>query len=483
MNSRPDSYSNQPAVARGRKRQGPHLEDSKRKLARTQFPLHLFSPERKQIRNEQDPAEVLPAEVFFSILDFIPLSSKVIATGVNRHWRHLLIHEPRLWRSIGIAFRDGKQAACHVRALVAYAGKQLTRLVLHCPSLTNEQLRSIGTLSLNCWPNLVDLGILNNQCISSNTLLSLIKQTKSTLRNANFTGTRCITDDVISTILSCCPQLCSLNVSECEKLNGSLLVTPGVTSYISKLLINRCTQLKTNLLAISLPQFPQIKQLHLDSNMKLSLSVLQSMPYLGQLQVLELGQIKTSPLQLLSIFSQLRGLKSINISGIPEIYDEALVMLGNTCGAHLETLVARKLPYPTPQGWEFLFQRTIQLKYLDVTYTPSVTADALSCLKSPLLGLSLMGSSEVNELMVRVICVGFMKLQDMNVSATRITDQGILNLVHHLESLQKLNVSMCHNITPAGLQSSRVIGARRKLQVIYTSAEPTLARGRRMNIL
>ncbi|KAJ3360130.1 hypothetical protein GGF32_008595 [Allomyces javanicus] len=181
-----------------------------------------------------DPVAVLPSELLFRILAYLPLQSRSQWTCVSRAWRRVACAWPRLWKDLPLVANTARGAKALnglvVETLVRRAKGKLCTLHVRAPALTDATTRKLAAFGHikqprlgRDFPDLVDFAFVDNRRIPSATLVTLCAVFGANLRRLTLSGTS-IEDEDLAKLFSRIPALETLSVAECTSITGRAFV-------------------------------------------------------------------------------------------------------------------------------------------------------------------------------------------------------------------------------------------------------------------
>ena len=265
-----------------------------------------------------------------------------------------------------------------------------------------------------------------------------------------------LTDKGLLKILdSCGIQLTSLDVSESNITGEGFIVFQDKFTNMEKLNVMLCEQLtKQGLLEILMMCGSKLKNLNISATnitdlglelqgkfaelKTLNLSNCSSLTDQGLLKMLSMCGIKLQHLdfsdtnvtgQGLGEFqNKFADLQALNLCDCPQLTNQGLLEILSMCGTKLQDLEVMRTNI-TGQGLGKLQGKFANLKKLELKFCPSLTDQGL----------------------LEVLRMCGIKVQDLDIGSTNITGQGLEELQKKLADLKKLSLTYCHSLTDEGL--------------------------------
>ncbi|KNE59043.1 hypothetical protein AMAG_18085 [Allomyces macrogynus ATCC 38327] len=430
-----------------------------------------------------DPVAVLPSELLFRILAYLPLQSRSQWACVSRAWRRVACAWPRLWKDLPLVANTARGAKALnglvVETLVRRAKSKLRTLHIRAPALTDATTRKIAAFGHlkqprlgRDFPDLMDFAFVDNRRIPSATLVTLCAAFGANLRRLTLSGT-CIKDEDLAKLFSRIPALETLSVAECTSITGDAFTLVQDPLALRVLDMRDCCMSSTTAAAAMSTRCPQLEHLDLRGNRQLSPLCYRPLAHLAHLRRLLLtgagGSFPDSAhLMLVGFFSHVQ-LVELEFGLCPALDGNNLQALFTKSHASLENLRmpgAANVPVAALQLLSSDATPCARLRVLDLsqcqqlgaavaTRNPEVAGLFAKLPSLRVLCLNQFGDlldSDGAKLLLRGVSID---LRHLELRGCAIADDVLLALVTNLPRLRMLDVSGCTRITPAGLDQAR----------------------------
>ncbi|KAJ3360139.1 hypothetical protein GGF32_008604 [Allomyces javanicus] len=430
-----------------------------------------------------DPVAVLPSELLFRILAYLPLQSRSQWTCVSRAWRRVACAWPRLWKDLPLVANTARGAKALnglvVETLVRRAKGKLCTLHVRAPALTDATTRKLAAFGHikqprlgRDFPDLVDFAFVDNRCIPSATLVTLCVVFGANLRRLTLSGT-CIEDEDLAKLFSRIPALETLSVAECTSITGRAFV--GLKDPLAlRVLDMRDCNLSSSTAALSMSlSCPKLEHLDLRGNRQLNPMCylpLSRLDHLSRVFLTAAGEACPDParLMLVGFFSRIL-LVELEFGSCPALDGDILETIFTTSHASLEILRipgAANVPVTALQFLSSDATPCSRLRVLDLSQCQHLGAAvatrnvAVAGLFAKLPSLRVLCLNQFGDLLdsdgAKLLLRGVsVDLRHLELRGCAIADDVLLALVINLPRLRVLDVSGCTGITPGGLDKAR----------------------------
>ncbi|XP_057534978.1 F-box/LRR-repeat protein 3-like [Amaranthus tricolor] len=282
--------------------------------------------------------------------------------------------------------------------------------------------------------------------------LSLVSILGTSLLSIKLTLCRFVTGSGVSDLVSKCPNLVELDLSNATELTDSTAAAISGAKKLEKLTMVRCKLVSDMGIGCIAVGCPRLKWVILKWCLRVTdLGVRLLAIKCQELQSLDLSYVSITEKSLVPIL-QLAHLEELVLVGCLGIDDDGLAFLNEGCST-LKRLDLSKCQNIGHTGLANLTRGARCLKEVILAYGSAVTLDVAKCFKkfSMLQCLRLDGSS-VTSSALRMIGNWSGSLRELSLSkCTGVTDDGIIYIVRKHTQLKKLDITCCRKITSVSI--------------------------------
>ncbi|KAJ1964409.1 hypothetical protein IWQ62_002939 [Dispira parvispora] len=399
-----------------------------------------------------DPVLTLPVDVLVSIFKYLKFREVVRCLRVSKAWHTQLSLVPTLWEHLEFIGSSAPRNSC-VSGALRRAGPLLRSL-----SLLDAHYLNGGSLAILCRiprPHWTSLSLVTCRQLGVDSLVRAIQSHGHALTRLQLNDAP-LDDDSVRAILSACPRLTYLDISD----------NTGLSRYMFQGIQPTPTVVKKQKSSVNAPtrsSYPPLEHFIFRSNQECASSgiwIALCNQYSATLRELNWSGTGTVTGMMLHHLTLCENLQSLNLNWCTLSGDEAdithaFVLLGERC-RQLEKVSLGNLTNITEMQISGLLSTTTELSYLDLTNAHEVTDRFLRTLsvRVPLLThLQLGGCFQCTDVGVSHILKRCPGLRSLSLSKTAVTDIVLLRLVRYTKQLHTLVLDCCSGITNAGISS------------------------------
>ncbi|KAJ1651205.1 hypothetical protein IWQ61_008175 [Dispira simplex] len=399
-----------------------------------------------------DPILTLPIDVLVSIFQYLKFRQLVRCLRVSKAWHIQLSLLPSLWEHLEFTGSLAPRNSCVLGALQR-AGPSLRSL-----SLPNAHRLTGSSLAILCRiprPHLTSLSLVSCRQLGADPLVRVIQAHGHVLSRLELNDAP-LDDDSVRAILSACPHLTYLDISDNTGLSRYMFQGIQPTPAVVK-------KDHSSANALTKSSYPPLEQFIFRSNQKCAsggIWIALCNQYSATMRELNWSETGTITGMMLHHLILCRNLQSLNLNWCTLSGDEAdithaFVLLGERC-RRLEKVSLGNLTNLTEMQISGLLSTTTDLRYLDLTNAHGITDGFLRALsvRVPLLThLQLGGCFQCTDVGVSHILKRCPGLRSLNLAKTAVTDIVLLRIIRYTRQLNVLALDCCAGITNAGMSS------------------------------
>jgi F-box/leucine-rich repeat protein 2/20 len=307
-------------------------------------------------------------------------------------------------------------------------------LCTHLPDLTALKLRStqltnsfVATLGTKC-KAMEALMLYSCSDVSDEGLTPFVNK-ESRLRALELTDSK-IKDEVISSLVSTCTNLESINLSYSDLIHD--LTPQSVTTacvHLKSLKLSGCTQLTD--------------------------SAFRDIGKCSKLHTLHVNRCKELSNSALVFIAKCSNLRTLEMSECVRIDDDGIACIAEGCG-YLETIVVASCSKITNEGVNTLARRCPMLEYVDLSALCKITYKAFAWMneKCPRMKVLKVGRCKGVGVEALRLIAKCKRLEVLDIhKCGNVRDSGVIDVAHNCRFLKRICFDYCSDITNVSIHA------------------------------